>query len=139
MAVARLALGRFEDAALAAWEVSDQQKKRWQHRILYSCMLIEPQTARGSWGRLGEEHVKSWAVTPLRRAAASTSRTNSLCHVPLLSSSLSFSLPAPPLSPECPLVTLLQGVQLDNDNAQLKSLLQKCVEQGRATIHGPKS
>lgn len=28
MAVARLALGRFEDAALAAWEVSDQQKKK---------------------------------------------------------------------------------------------------------------
>ncbi|CAM9474013.1 unnamed protein product, partial [Hapterophycus canaliculatus] len=32
-----------------------------------------------------------------------------------------------------------EGVQLDNDNAQLKSLLQKCVEKGRATIHGPKS
>ncbi|CAN0463564.1 unnamed protein product [Ectocarpus sp. 8 AP-2014] len=32
-----------------------------------------------------------------------------------------------------------EGVQLDNDNAQLKSLLQTCVEKGRATLHGPKS
>lgn len=31
-----------------------------------------------------------------------------------------------------------EGVQLDNDNVQLKALLQKCVEKGRATLHGPK-
>lgn len=37
------------------------------------------------------------------------------------------------------LLAALQGVQLDNDNEQLKSLLQKCVKKGRATIHGPKS
>lgn len=43
MAVARLALGRFEDAALAAWEVSDQQQKVPARDVsLYSCISADP-------------------------------------------------------------------------------------------------
>lgn len=44
----------------------------------------------------------------------------------------------PPLFPSSPGVACLQGVQLDNENVQLKALLQKCVEKGRATLHGTK-
>lgn len=54
MAVARLALGRFEDAALAAWEVS-HQLRRWQHDQAFpsilACQLtfVQRETAEGAF------------------------------------------------------------------------------------------
>lgn len=45
---------------------------------------------------------------------------------------------SPPPFPSVPGVACLQGVQLDNENVQLKALLQKCVKKGRATLHGTK-